>query len=90
MGGLNTDLALPYRWLMRNGVTIRGNWMYPRHVPADLMRMVRAGTLDLAPIVAHPFTLEQFADALHMAPTLGGLEYCVLLPQPGRKTENNA
>ena len=29
MGGVADDLALPCRWLMHNGITIRGQWMYP-------------------------------------------------------------
>ena len=34
MGGVGMlgggDLALPYPWIMRNNITIRGQWMYPR------------------------------------------------------------
>lgn len=28
MGGLGVDVALPYRWIMRNNITIVGQWMY--------------------------------------------------------------
>src|SRR5262249_32498452 len=33
MGGVGVDLKLPYRHLMRNCITIRGQWMYPREAP---------------------------------------------------------
>ena len=49
MGGIGPDVAVPYSWLMRNCVTIRGQWMYSREVdcPAD-----RAGPC--GPAVARP------------------------------------
>lgn len=39
MGGVGMlggeDLALPYPWIMRNLITVRGQWMYhPAAVPA--------------------------------------------------------
>ena len=47
------DLALPYPWLMRNDITVRGKWMYPRWAPGRLVALVRAGLLDLDQFLAH-------------------------------------
>jgi alcohol dehydrogenase len=30
MAGQGGELTLPYAWLMRNNITIKGQWMYPR------------------------------------------------------------
>lgn len=30
MGGIRDDVALPYAWMMRYGIEVRGQWMYPR------------------------------------------------------------
>ncbi len=52
MGGVGRqggdDLALPYPWLMRNDITVRGKWMYTRIAVAQVVRLVRAGLIDLA------------------------------------------
>ena len=51
MGGVGMlggdDLGLPYPWIMRNNITIRGQWMYPREANSKLIRLVQAGLLDL-------------------------------------------
>jgi alcohol dehydrogenase len=51
MGGVGLaggdDLRLPYPWLMRNSVTVRGQWMYPRVAVGELVNLVHAGLLDL-------------------------------------------
>ena len=33
MGGSRVDVSLPYAFLMRNNITVRGQWMYPRDAP---------------------------------------------------------
>src|SRR4029453_1533890 len=47
MGGVRQDIAVPYDWLMRNCIAIRGQWMYSRDAIARLVAMVRAGLLSL-------------------------------------------
>ena len=51
MGGVGMlggeDLALPYPWIMRNLVTLKGQWMYPREAVAGMVGLIRAGLLDL-------------------------------------------
>ncbi|MFI7099333.1 medium chain dehydrogenase/reductase family protein [Streptomyces sp. NPDC050161] len=51
MGGVGmlggADLGLPYPWIMRNNVTIRGQWLCPREANTRLIQLTRAGLLDL-------------------------------------------
>ena len=51
MGGVGMlggdDLALPYPWIMRNCITIIGQWMYPATANARLIALARSGLLDL-------------------------------------------
>ncbi|PRY45246.1 alcohol dehydrogenase catalytic domain-containing protein [Umezawaea tangerina] len=68
MGGVGMlggdDLALPYPWLMRNSVTVRGQWMGPREANTRLIRMVRAGLLDLAMFDVAEFDLDHANEAV--------------------------
>lgn len=61
MGGVGMlggdDFGLPYPWIMRNSITIRGQWMYPREAPARLVRLVRSGRLDLGEFTITAFPL---------------------------------
>ena len=47
MGGVGQDVGVPYGWLMRNCITIHGQWMYPRGAVTRLVALVRAGLLSL-------------------------------------------
>lgn len=71
MGGVGMlggeDLALPYPWLMRNGITLRGQWMYPRTAPASLIALARAGLLDLGRFTVTEFGLDDVIRALEHA-----------------------
>ncbi|WP_370444805.1 zinc-binding dehydrogenase [Amycolatopsis sp. CA-128772] len=69
MGGVGEDLALPYRWLMRNGITLRGQWLCPRTAPASLIALARAGLLDLGGFTVTEFPLADLADAVGHAAT---------------------
>ena len=81
MGGVRADIALPYDWLMRHSVTVRGQWMYPREAPARLMALVRAGLLDLAAFATTTFPLDEVNAALAFAAENGGpLRQTVLQP----------
>lgn len=72
MGGLDQDLPLPYRHLMRNNITVRGQWMYPRHAPARMIALIRAGLVDLAQFHVELFALERVNDAVAHANQNGG------------------
>jgi alcohol dehydrogenase len=51
MGGVGSggdeNLSLPYHWIMRNNVTIRGQWMYERDDITRLIALVKSKQLDL-------------------------------------------
>jgi len=51
MGGVGMlggeDLALPYPWIMRNLITVRGQWMYDTAAIPGLVGLVRGGLLNL-------------------------------------------
>ena len=76
MGGVGMEggeeFSLPYPWLMRNDITVRGKWMYPRWAPGRLIALVRAGLLDLSHFAATAFVLDQVEDAVTHAATNGG------------------
>jgi alcohol dehydrogenase len=76
MGGVGMlggdDLALPYPWLMRNSVTVRGQWMYPRTANAQFIALVRAGLLDLDHEDITTFELDEANEAVAHAAAHGG------------------
>jgi NADPH:quinone reductase-like Zn-dependent oxidoreductase len=72
MGGVRADIALPYDWLMRHCVTVRGQWMYPREAPARLIALARAGLLDLTAFATTTFALDEINAALAHAAANGG------------------
>jgi len=82
VGGQSGDeLALPYAWLMRNDITVRGKWMYPPSAPARLVAMVRAGLINLDHFAATVFPFEAVADAIaHAASDAGPFRMTLLKP----------
>lgn len=88
MGGVGmlggADLALPYPWIMRNSVTVRGQWMYPRTANVGVIRLVAGGVLDLGPERVTRFGLERVEEAVaHAAAHGGAFERTVLVPRSG-------
>ncbi|QXQ07365.1 zinc-binding dehydrogenase [Sphingosinicellaceae bacterium] len=76
MGGVGMagdgDLTLPYPWLMRNNITIRGQWMYPRAAVPRLIAMVRSSQIDLTRYHVAEFALSDVGDAIAHAATTSG------------------
>ena len=64
MGGVGEDLALPYRWLMRNSITVRGQWMFPRAAAPELINLARSGLLDLGQYRVTEFPLDEVNEAV--------------------------
>ena len=68
MGGVGMlggdDLALPYPWIMRNGITVRGQWMYPPTANRSMVNLIRAGLIDLDHWEITTFDLDQINDAV--------------------------
>jgi alcohol dehydrogenase len=86
MGGVGmlggADLALPYPWIMRNSVTVRGQWMYPRTANVGMIRLIAAGALDLVPERNTRFGLDQANDAVTHAAAHGGpFDRTILTPR---------
>ncbi|MFE0461096.1 alcohol dehydrogenase catalytic domain-containing protein [Kitasatospora sp. NPDC058965] len=81
MGGVGMlgggDLALPYPWLMRNSVTVRGQWMYPRTANVGMVRL-------LAPERVRSFGLDAVNDAVAHAASHGGPFDRTVLTPPAR------
>ena len=71
MGGVGmcggSGLDLPYPWIMRNLITIRGQWMYPPQAITRLASLVHAGLLDLGQFSVAPFDLDKANEAVEHA-----------------------
>ncbi len=85
MGGVGMlggdDLALPYPWIMRNCITIIGQWMYPAAANARLIALARSGLLDLRHWEVAAFGLDQANEAVaHAAASAGSFRLTVLRP----------
>jgi alcohol dehydrogenase len=84
MGGLRGaegDLGLNYNWLMHNETTVRGVWMYPKDAIPKMVRMVRAGLIDLAQFELTEFGLDDaYAAVAHAAANAGPRQLTALRP----------
>ncbi len=85
MGGVGMsggdDLALPYPWIMRNCITIQGQWMYPPEAVTRLAALVHAGLLDLAQFEVTGFALDRANEAVaHAAARRGPFRMTVICP----------
>lgn len=85
MGGIGMlggdDLALPYPWIMRNDITVRGQWMYPPDAVGRMAGLVRGGLLRLEDYAVTAFPLaEANAAVAHAAAQGGPFRLTVLRP----------
>ena len=85
MGGVGMlggeDLSLPYPWIMRNLITVRGQWMYDTAAIPGLVGLVRGGLLDLNHWSVTAFPLTAANDAIaHAAANAGPFNRTVLKP----------
>ncbi|WLA87343.1 zinc-binding dehydrogenase [Bradyrhizobium elkanii] len=71
MGGVGMlggeDLALPYPWIMRNNITIRGQWMYEAKSVTTLIGLIRVGLLDLEQFEVAEFGIDRINEAVSHA-----------------------
>ena len=76
MGGVGMlggdDLALPYPWIMRNCITIIGQWMYLPEANVRLINLVRSGLLRLDHFEVKSFALDHANEAVEHAAAHGG------------------
>ncbi|MDR3497892.1 MAG: zinc-binding alcohol dehydrogenase family protein [Parvibaculum sp.] len=85
MGGVGMagggDLALPYAWMMRNNITVRGQWLCPRDAVPRMIGLVRSGLLDPGQFDIAEFDLAHVNDAVaHAAAYAGPFQTTVLRP----------
>ncbi|WP_428660945.1 alcohol dehydrogenase catalytic domain-containing protein [Reyranella sp.] len=81
MGGIREDVALPYAWMMRYGIEVRGQWMYPRDAIRRLVGMVRSGQIRLDGFTVTEFPLDQVNEAVaHAAANAGPFKMTVVRP----------
>ncbi|HKR47782.1 MAG TPA: zinc-binding dehydrogenase [Paraburkholderia sp.] len=76
MGGVGmlggAGLELPYPWIMRNDITVRGKWMYPTHAVTLMTGLIRGALLDLGHFDVTTFALDDANEAVAHAAANGG------------------
>lgn len=68
MGGQEGDVAFPYRELIFNDITLKGQWMFDNATVRDMIRLVETGLLEFTHVkVAGKFSLDQWEQAFEVA-----------------------
>ena len=81
MGGIDAPLDIPYKYMMRNSLVIRGQYVCPRHAPSLLTAMICSGLINLELFSVQTFPLEQINQAVEYARHHGGpFQLTVLTP----------
>jgi alcohol dehydrogenase len=81
MGGVDANLDLPYKEIMRNSITLRGQFMYPRSAPQRLCGLIRSGLLSFEDIETTKFAFNDINRAIeHAAANYGSWRQTVVLP----------
>jgi len=81
MGGMSGGVKLPYSWMMRNGITVRGQWMYPREAVGRMVAMIRAGLVRLEEFAVTAFALDEVEAAVtHAAENAGAFRMTIVTP----------
>lgn len=70
LGGAGLDL--PYPWIMRNDITVRGKWMYPPEAVTRMTGLIRGGLLDPGLFDVTEFPLDDANAAVDHAAANGG------------------
>ncbi|MBV8398675.1 MAG: zinc-binding alcohol dehydrogenase family protein [Acetobacteraceae bacterium] len=85
MGGVGmlggADIAFPYPWIMRNNITILGQWMYEPEAVTGMVGLIRGGLLDLDHYAVTEFDLDDANAAVtHAAANAGPFKLTVVRP----------
>jgi alcohol dehydrogenase len=81
MGGIRDDVALPYAWMMRECIEVRGQWMYPREATQRMIGLIRSGLIRLEDFAVAEFPLEKVNEAVaHAAGNTGPFKMTVVRP----------
>ena len=70
LGGAGLDL--PYPWIMRNCITIHGQWMYPPDANLQMAALIRSGLQSLGQFEVAAFSLDSANEAVAHAAANGG------------------
>ena len=86
MGGVGmaggAGLDLPYPWMMRNCITLRGQWMYPPHAATLMAGLIRSRLVDLDHFEITAFGLDRANEAVaHAAAHSGPFRMTVITPR---------
>ena len=83
LGGAGLDL--PYPWMMRNCISLRGQWMYPPHATILMVGLIRAGLVSLDQFAVTAFDLDDANAAVaHAARNSAPFRMTVILPRRPR------
>jgi alcohol dehydrogenase len=83
MGGVGMQggpgLELSYDWIMRNCITIHGQWMYPPEAVPRMVQLVRSGLLKLGIYALKTFALHDVNEAVaHAAAHAGPFQKTII------------
>jgi threonine dehydrogenase-like Zn-dependent dehydrogenase len=67
MGGIRSNVVLPFADIMRRNLTIRGNFMYPVEAPSKLIRLIESGNIPLQNLKFETFLLDDIEVAIDAA-----------------------
>jgi alcohol dehydrogenase len=81
MGGIRDDVSLPYAWMMRECIEVRGQWMYPREAAQRMVGLIRSGLVRLEDFAVTEFPLAKVNEAVvHAAANTGPFKMTVVRP----------
>ena len=81
MGGIRDDVSLPYAWMMRECIEVRGQWMYPREASQRMVGLIRSGLVRLEEFAVTEFPLAKVNEAAaHAAANAGPIKMMVVRP----------
>lgn len=80
MGGIREDVGVPYAWLMRNNIVLKGRYMYEKGDIRQLVGMVEKGVFDLRGGKVRGFGLGEWDEAFTAAEKAGVGESVILVP----------
>ena len=79
LGGAGLDI--PYPWIMRNNITIQGQWMYPLQAVPQMIALMRAGLVRREEFTFTSFPLARANEAVtHAAANAGPFRMTLIEP----------
>ncbi len=83
VGGPAGDVRLSYNEYLSGELTVRGSAWFPRWVPREVLRLIGAGAIDMAPLSARRFGIPDVHKAMDAAiapDRAAGFEHVALVP----------